>query len=117
MHRALVMAVLVGCGQEYGISAVDVDTPIVKPHRPPARVHRPLAPQPVPLDERAVTLGGDAPSAVVDYLFVVDGSASMERVLGRVRDGFEALAGSGVFPAEARIAVMSTLPADPVDRR
>ena len=60
-------------------------------------------------------LGGGADTPVADFLFVVDNSASMNRVVDRVRAAFASLAESGVFPADARIAVMSTLPGDPED--
>jgi hypothetical protein len=73
-----------------------------------------LAPQDMPDIE--ITMGGGAKAAVVDYLFVVDSSSSMQRILGRVLDGFEALADSGVFPHDTRIAVMNTMPADPTHR-
>lgn len=58
-------------------------------------------------------LGDGVDTAVADFLFVVDNSASMNRILDRVRGAFATLAEAGAFPAEARIAVMSTLPADP----
>jgi hypothetical protein len=63
-----------------------------------------------------ISMGGDSRVAVVDYLFVVDGSSSMQRILGRVLDGFEALSDSDVFPSDTRIAVMNTMPADPAHR-
>lgn len=57
--------------------------------------------------------GTDTQSPVADYLFVIDGSVSMNVVLDRVREGFAQLAAENPFPEKARIAVMSTLPADP----
>lgn len=119
MHRGLVLLVLVACSQDYGLVSVGNADPAPEPLRPANETHRahaPVAPDPAPpapLLVHEVTVGGGAPTAVADYLFVVDGSASMARVLGRVLDGFDALADSGVFPSEARIAVMSTLPSDP----
>lgn len=117
MLRGLVWVALAGCTPEYGLGAIDGDAaaPADRP-RPAKKVVPVHAPVQRPVHELEVALGGGATSAVADYLFVVDGSASMERVLDRVRDGFVALAGSDVFPADARIGVMSTLPADPASR-
>lgn len=58
--------------------------------------------------------GGSARSEVVDVLFVLDNSSSMRAVRTRVQAGFLALSADS-FPAESRVAVMSTLPADPSD--
>jgi hypothetical protein len=58
--------------------------------------------------------GDGARNQVVDYVFVLDNSVSMRAVLDRVRKGFAGLQASD-FPAETRIAVLTTLPADPDD--
>ncbi len=50
-----------------------------------------------------------------EFLFILDNSASMNAVVDRVGQGFQSLLGEGVFPENARIAVMNTLPADPGD--
>jgi hypothetical protein len=135
----------VGCGHDYSLSPVKPDEPpgalplgeaddvgvedlgedevtveivpvdLDGPH--PVEFEEPEA-APDGIVEQEITLGGGVRSEVADYLFVIDGSSSMQRVLGRVLDGFEALAGVGptgsrAFPSEARIGVMSTLPADP----
>lgn len=63
--------------------------------------------------EESFAAGGGASSPVVDYLFVIDHSVSMDKVLGNVQQGMLSLASDGVFPTKARIAVMTTLPADP----
>lgn len=63
--------------------------------------------------EDVFAAGGGASSPVADYLFVVDHSVSMDKVLGNVQQGMLSLAADGVFPTKARIAVMTTLPADP----
>lgn len=55
--------------------------------------------------------GGEASNAVVDYVFVLDNSVSMKKVLKRVRKGFDSLEPDR-WPADARIAVLSTLPHD-----
>ena len=52
---------------------------------------------------------------VVDFLFVVDNSTSMGRIRDLVRSGLVSLYDDDPFPGEARIAVMSTIPADPAD--
>ena len=52
---------------------------------------------------------------VVDFLFVVDNSTSMGRIRDLVRSGLVGLYDDDPFPAEARIAVMSTIPANPAD--
>jgi hypothetical protein len=62
-------------------------------------------------------LGGGATTPVADFLFVVDDSASMQTIVDRVRAAFAGLGDGAAFPAEARIAVMNTLPADPADLR
>ncbi len=59
---------------------------------------------------------GDAPTPVADYLFVIDDSISMWKVLDRYRAGIAGMTEPGVFPSGARIAVMNTTPADPQDR-
>lgn len=68
-------------------------------------------------DERMETfvLGGASTSPLADYLFVVDGSVSMNKVLGRFDRGVRSLSAEGVFPERARIAVMNTTPANPAD--
>jgi hypothetical protein len=53
--------------------------------------------------------GGSARNQVADYLIVLDNSVSMDKVIDRVRAGFASLKPE-MFPPEARIAVMSTLP-------
>ncbi len=58
--------------------------------------------------------GDSARNQVVDYVFVLDNSVSMRAVLEKVRTGFAGLTESD-FPAETRIAVLTTLPADPED--
>jgi len=56
--------------------------------------------------------GGGARSPVSDYLFVVDNSVSMKKIIGDFRAGFAGLASvDNPFPEKAHIAVMSTLPA------
>jgi hypothetical protein len=54
-------------------------------------------------------------TSVVDFLFVVDNSTSMGRIRDLVRSGLVGLYDDDPFPADARIAVMSTIPADPAD--
>ncbi|MCB9676146.1 MAG: hypothetical protein H6737_13580 [Alphaproteobacteria bacterium] len=58
--------------------------------------------------------GAGARNQVVDYVFVLDNSVSMNMVIEKVRKGFASL-GPEQFPPETRIAVLSTLPADPDD--
>jgi hypothetical protein len=52
---------------------------------------------------------------IVDFLFVVDNSTSMGQIRDLVRSGLEGMSQDDPFPAESRIAVMSTMPADPND--
>jgi hypothetical protein len=59
--------------------------------------------------------GGDATSRLADYLFVIDNSCSMDGIQAKTRAGLASLVGGGTFPAGARIAVMTTMPADPKD--
>ncbi|HCH63827.1 MAG TPA: hypothetical protein DFR83_13560 [Deltaproteobacteria bacterium] len=58
-------------------------------------------------------VGPQMRTPVVDFLFVVDNSTSMGRIRDLVRSGLVGLYDEDPFPAEARIAVMSTIPADP----
>lgn len=65
-----------------------------------------------------VVMGGGATTAMADYLFVVDTSVTMRKVMDGMIAGIDAIAAEGnVFPADARIAVMSTTPSDPADLR
>ncbi len=125
MTRVLPVLLLAACGQEYDLSTVQdplggVAAPPVREAAPPEpRVGKePARPFPQVLPPLEITdvdtfdLGSDTPAEVADYLFVVDPSSSMERVLGSVHAGMAALSSQGVFPKEARIAVMSTTPAD-----
>ena len=52
---------------------------------------------------------------MADYLFVIDHSVSMDKVLENVRAGMMSLAEDGAFPSKARVAVMTTLPGNPSD--
>lgn len=81
-----------------------------RPDAPPAT---PDPPSPV-VREAHFRLGA-GPTPVVDYLFVIDDSVSMKQVLGRFRRGMRHLAEPGVFPQQARLAVLHTTPADPAD--
>lgn len=60
-------------------------------------------------------LGAELRAPMVDFLFVVDNSTSMGRIRDLVRSGLVSLYDDDPFPAESRIAVMSTIPADPAD--
>jgi hypothetical protein len=57
--------------------------------------------------------GPDASTPVADFLFVLDPSSSMHTLVDRVQEAFDRLAVSGAFPDKARIAVLTTTPADP----
>lgn len=144
MYRACLAGMLAGCGHEYALSSLGealpptssgasetpaqpADLPIGDPAQtlaviPNLDLQEPEDLDPEDLDPAIVpedldlTFGGDAKVSVADYLFVVDSSSSMQRLLGRVLDGFDALASQGVFPQDARIAVMNTLPAEKDDR-
>lgn len=60
--------------------------------------------------KESFALGGEVRSPLVDYLFVIDDSVSMDAVIDRVQVGFAALAEER-WPARSRIAVTSMLPA------
>lgn len=51
-------------------------------------------------------------SAMADFLFIFDNSGSMNQSLDQLRLGFASLEGAR-WPADSRIAVMTTLPGDP----
>ncbi len=65
--------------------------------------------------EERFDVGGDTRTQVADYLFVIDNSSSMEEIIRKVRRGMQSLSRSGAFPKHTRIAVMSTLPSEPLD--
>jgi hypothetical protein len=133
-------AALVGCAQEYGLQSVDPQVAVgpqeivAQGQRGPVEVATPSTPAATPSERpqkhrprvprrpreglvaQEVPLGGGARTDVVDFLFVVDGSASMKSVVAGVFDGFDALVDEDAFPKDARIAVTSTLPADPTRR-
>ncbi len=51
-------------------------------------------------------------AAMADFLFVFDNSVSMRTALSQLREGFSSL-NNAAWPTDTRIAVMTTLPADP----
>lgn len=132
MARTILLSIaLWGCGQEYEISqqlapevvsqpAADPSAPAQEYLRPVAETtvstaHRPTEttrPRSRPVVEQQVPLGGGARTETVDFLFVIDDSSSMKTIIDEVFAGFDALAAEGVFPSDARIGVMSTLPAN-----
>ena len=65
--------------------------------------------------EEVFDLNPQMRTPVVDFLFVVDNSTSMGRIRDLVRSGLVGLYDEDPFPGEARIAVMSTIPANPAD--
>jgi hypothetical protein len=114
-----VLAVFSGCAPEYELAGVDDPAALVpsggRAGRQSVTADAPRVHAPKTID---TVMGGGVAASTVDYLFVVDGSSSMESVIDRVFDGVDAIAAEGgVFPAEARIAVMSTTPSDPLDLR
>jgi len=68
-----------------------------------------------PVREELFVAGIATPTAVADYLFVIDESVSMRKVMSQFRRGIRSLLRPGVFPRAARLAVMNTTPADPDD--
>jgi hypothetical protein len=59
--------------------------------------------------------GGNSQSELVDYLFVLDNSCSMEGIGSKLASGFLSLVGSDLLPKKAQLAVMSTMHADEND--
>lgn len=119
MRQAPILVLLAACAPEYELSRVAPPSPVDAAVPAPQR-DAPTTParQPRPTRKVEVDLGGGAPTAVADYLFVVDGSSSMQAVIDRVLDGIDALAAEGdAFPADARIAVLGTTPSHPRHRR
>lgn len=52
----------------------------------------------------------DSANTVVDYLFVIDNSSSMEKIIHKVREGIKSLvAKPDVFSGDSRIGVISTM--------
>lgn len=56
--------------------------------------------------------GGDSSSSLVDYVFIIDNSVSMNDIQDKTSAGFASLSAKDVFPDRARVAVMSTLAAN-----
>ncbi len=128
----LALALLLSCaGPDYGLSA-DVAHALA-----PGGAGAPGTAETATADPVALPSGGGATSswrvgslrrddfdleaggstALADFLFVVDGSSSMKRVLPLVQQGISALAEQGVFPDRSRLAVMGTTPADDLTPR
>ncbi len=130
----MILALLTACTFDYGLDAVaepELVPTVTSTTSTPRRI-RPTPPVFSPVSsqdddggallveedaERGIRretfeLGGGASTSVADFLFVVDDSASMQTVVDRVRAAFRDLGTGTVFPTDARIAVMSTLPAD-----
>ena len=59
--------------------------------------------------------GGNSRSELVDYLFVLDNSCSMDGIGSKLASGFLSLVGSDLLPKKAQLAVMSTMHADEKD--
>jgi hypothetical protein len=60
--------------------------------------------------------GGDVQTRVADFLFIIDNSCSMETLQTKVTAGFQSLiADKAAFPANSRVAVMTTQVGDPDD--
>jgi hypothetical protein len=103
----LLVGLLEGCGPDepWNLAAIeDAQSPSAAwlvEEDPDAQVRR-----------ESFLFGGGAGTSVSDYLFVVDNSISMRKIIGDFRSGFAGLASvDNPFPEKARIAVMSTLPA------
>lgn len=62
-----------------------------------------------------VFAAAEGPTAVADYLFVLDESVSMIQILRQFRQGLRSLSRPGVFPRRARVAFMNMTPGDPED--
>ena len=130
----MILLQLLACMSDYGFQSLDpAGVPAAGPAdrggRPPSTPE--IAPeiaahQPVPpgrhgaisatedgngARQEIFELGADRAAAQVDWLFVLDTSSSMGEVVGRVRTAFAGLAEEGVFPANSRVAVLSTTPA------
>lgn len=139
MRGWIAALVLMGCGQEYGMtSIVGVDG---APEAAPVRGAETVAPVARPVDEASPEVpevwtalpshggsavavkqlegspvveethrfGSDAPT-LTDVLFVVDGSTSMRSLVEAVREGMAALGDDDVFPPNTRIAVTNMTP-------
>lgn len=100
-HLALFTALLVGCNATTPLSTVDDGSNAVEAWID-ANGRR----------TEAFAYGGEARNEVVDFLFVIDNSISMASVVERIQENFQRLEHDR-WPAEARIAVMSTLPGEP----
>jgi hypothetical protein len=65
------------------------------------------------LHRESFEVGPDATTALQDYLFVIDDSASMRKLRDPINAGLQSLWSGDVFPDRSRIAVMYMTPADP----
>ncbi len=66
--------------------------------------------------EEAFALG-PTPDPVADFLFIIDDSVSMRKILTSFQAGIASLTKRGVFPSGSRLAVMNTTPSDFDDPR
>lgn len=64
------------------------------------------------VQETKATFSFGPKSTMADFLFIFDNSGSMNQSLNQLRSGFESLGGAS-WPADSRVAVMTTLPGDP----
>lgn len=113
------MLFLLACAPEYGLTArteellpsPDLgDGAAFAAWEPAVPEASPVAPVP---DRRVEAFAlGPTVTPVADYLFVIDESISMHRVLHKVIRGFNTLRGKRGFPNGARVAVLNTAPAD-----
>ena len=135
--RALMLLALAGCSTDYGFADLSEEavvppsaTTAKAPRATPETVERKAVFERVSVDdgptsavfaredrtngvrEEVFTAGTGASTAVTDYLFVIDHSTSMNKVLDNMRRGMLSLAADGAFPSKARIAVMTSLPSD-----
>lgn len=51
----------------------------------------------------------------IDYLFVLDNSSSMDSIVPLVNSGFASIVNDEIFPRNSKVAVMTTMIADPND--
>jgi hypothetical protein len=121
MRGIVAFVAVAGCSTEYRISPVSPTEPVHGAVAPiGGAADDPLAPPPSDplgtpsLETQQVVLGGGARADVADYLFVLDSSSSMQQLLDKVLDGFDALSHDEAFPKDARIGVMNMTPADPL---
>ena len=125
LRSTLLILLVVGCEEsnfESGTAVVEPNPPAITADAEPELEpipDRDLVVEDIILDEQlqAKLFSYGKPDKPIDYLFVIDNSSSMVRTIDLFNAGFASILGEEkeVFPANSKLAVMSTMIGDPND--